>query len=172
MTLILLLAAAAGQLLAAADAPDAKPFVSKEGKFSVAFPGKPDATVRTIKTLDGDLEVHVIQFVRKDKDAFSVVYTDYPADKLKPSDPEKSLDQARDAGVDKLRGKVKETKLKDFGFPARDLEVETQGVTSYSRLVLAKNRLYVVVAAPDGNKASIEQAKKFIESFKVTMEKE
>ncbi len=167
MTLILLLATAAIQLVAA-DTPDAKPYVSKEGKFTVSFPGKPEATTNTVKTPDGDMDVHAFRLTGKDKTVYSVVYSDYSADKLKGADPDKLLDQVRDGGVDATRGKVKETKPKDPDYPTRDLEVEIAGVTSFSRLVLAKNRLYVVVAAPDGSKASTDAAKKFIESFKVT----
>jgi hypothetical protein len=169
MTLIFLLATAAAQLVAS-DTSDAKPYISKDGKFSVAFPGKPDATTNTVKTPDGDMDVHVFRLTGKDKGVYSVVYTDYPADKVKGANPEKLLDQARDGGGDATRAKVKETKPKGLDYPARDLEVEIAGATSFSRLVLAKTRLYVVMAAPDGSKASTDAAKKFIESFKV-MEK-
>jgi hypothetical protein len=164
MTLILLLATATAQLLAA-DPADTKPYVSKDGRFSVVFPGKPDAKTTSAKTLDGDMEVHAFRLTGKDKTEYSVVYTDYPADKFKGADADKLLDQTRDGGVEATRAKVKETKPKGFD-SARDLELEIAGVTSYSRLVLAKNRLYVVMAVPEG-KAGADAAKKFVESFKL-----
>ena len=80
------------------------------------------------------------------------------------------LIRLRDGGVDLTHGKVKrETKIakSDKNPLTRDLEIEIQGVTTYSRLVLAGNRLYVIMAYPDGTQGSPERAKLFLDSFKL-----
>jgi hypothetical protein len=44
--------------------------------------------------------------------------------------------------------------FKPFTSREGDLEIEIEGTTTYSRLVLAGNRLYVIMAYPDGTSGS------------------
>ncbi len=171
-TLGLLLALAAGQVIAA-DSSDFKPFTSKEGRFTISFPGKPDVSTSTIKAPVGDMELHVFRAARGAKESYTVTYNDYPPEALKGADAERILDAARDGGVGTTHGKVsKETKIakSDKALPSRDLEIDIQGTTAYARLLLAGNRLYVIMAYPDGSSGSATRAKQFFDSFKLAKE--
>jgi hypothetical protein len=169
-TIGLLLLVACARQSQAADASDFKPFTSREGRFTISFPGKPESKTSTIKSKTGDMEMHVFQVGRPpDKESFTLTYNDLSPEAIK-GDPDKVLDVVRDGGVDLTHGKVKrETKIakSDKNPLTRDLEIEIQGVTTYSRLVLAGNRLYVIMAYPDGTQGSPERAKLFLDSFKL-----
>jgi hypothetical protein len=173
-TLGLLLAITAASRIHAADASDFKPFASKGGRFTISFPGKPDMSTSTIKTPIGDMELHVFRASRGGKESYTLTYNDYPPDSLKGADAERILDAARDGGVGTMHSKVtKETKIakSDKTLPSRDLEIDIQGTTAYARLLLAGNRLYVIMAYPDGSSGSAARAKQFFDSFKLANEK-
>jgi hypothetical protein len=168
----LLLSLVAAQALAA-DASEFKPFASKEGRFTISFPGKPDVSTSTIKAPIGDMELHVFRAARGAKESYTLTYNDYPPDALKGVDAERVLDAARDGGVGTTHGKVtKETKVakSDKNLPSRELEIDIQGVTAYARLLLAGNRLFVIMAYPDGSSGSATRAKQFLDSFKLAKE--
>ncbi|HKD37598.1 MAG TPA: hypothetical protein VKB78_12390 [Pirellulales bacterium] len=166
------LALVAGRVIAA-DNPEFKPFASKEGRFTISFPGKPEVSSSTIKAPIGDMELHVFRATRGGKESYTLTYNDYPPDSLKGADSDKILDAARDGGVGTTHGKVtKETKIakSDKNLPSRELEIDIQGITAYARLLLAGNRLYVIMAYPDGSGGSASRAKQFLDSFKLTKE--
>ncbi len=163
-------AAGAALTLRAAES-EPKPFTSKDGRFTISFPGKPETSSSALKTPDGEMDLHVFKFARKDKELYTVVYSDYPPEKLNQTDPERRLDAARDGGLDATHGKlVKETKIKGEGFTGRDIEIELQGATRLYRMILVRNRLYVIMAIPDSSKTGTAEAKKFLDSFKVAKE--
>jgi hypothetical protein len=169
-TIGLLLLVASAVPVRAADAADFKPFTSREGRFTISFPRKPESKTSTIKSRTGDMEMHVFQVGHPpDKESFTLTYDDLSPEAIK-GDPDKVLDVVRNGGVDLTHGKVKrETKIakSDKNPLTRDLEIEIQGVTTYSRLILAGNRLYVIMAYPDGTQGSPERAKTFLDSFKL-----
>jgi hypothetical protein len=169
--LIVLLAFAAGRI-DAADTSDFKPFTSKEGRFTISFPGKPDVSTSTVKAPIGDMEMHVFRATRG-KESYTLTYNDYPPDALKGVDAERILDAARDGGVGTTHGKVsKETKIakSEKNLPSRELEIDIQGTTANARLLLAGNRLYVIMAYPANSGGSAARAKQFLDSFKLAKE--
>src|SRR5690348_10696998 len=93
----LILAFTAGRAIGA-DASEFKPFTSNEGRFTIAFPGKPDVSKSTIKAPIGDMELHVFRAARGGKESYTLTYNDYPPDALKGADAERILDAARDGG--------------------------------------------------------------------------
>jgi len=155
----------------AADNSDFKPFPTKEGKFTISFPGKPDVSTSKVKMPNGEIEMHVAQTMRgKNREPYTVTYNDVPDDVLKAGDADKIFDSARDGGLAVTQGKLtKETKVAktDKNPPSRDLEVEIRGTTAYYRMLLVGNRLYVIMAYPDGSTGSAERAKLFLDSFKL-----
>lgn len=153
----------------AADNSDFKPFPSKEGKYTVSFPGKPDVSTSKVKTASGDIEMHVAQAVRgKNREPYTVTYNDVPDEVLKGG-ADKIFDSAQEGGLAITQGKLlKKTDIAktDKNPPSRDLEVDIRGTTAYYRMLLVGNRLYVIMAYPDGSTGSAERAKLFLESFK------
>jgi hypothetical protein len=157
----------------ATDISEFKSFASTEGGFTVSFPGQPEQSTSTFKAPLGNVELHVFRAARnKDKELYTLTYNDIPNAQINGDGPEKVLDAARDGGIEATHGKlIKETKVALANAnSSRDLEIEIQGATTYSRMILAGNRLYVIMSYPDGSKGSTDRAKAFLDSFKLTRE--
>jgi hypothetical protein len=158
----------------AADSPDAKPFTSNEGRFTISFPGRPDESTSTLKSPIGDMVLHVFKVARsndkKDKESYTLVYYDYPAEAIKSTTADKIFDAGQQGGLDELHWKLlKKTDVAktDKAPASRDLEIEVQGVTNYARMILVENRLYVIMVAPDADRGAAERARAFLDSFKL-----
>ena len=77
--------------LSAAEKAEFKPFSSTEGRFTIAFPGKPEQATTTLKGPLGDIDAHSFIAKRsKDAESYAVTYCDLPVD----------LRQGLDAGED------------------------------------------------------------------------
>ncbi len=150
---------------------DLKPFTSNEGRFTISFPGRPDESVSTQKSPLGDMVLHVFKAAREnDREAYTLIYYDYPPDAIKSTDSEKIFDAAQQGGLDATHGKlVKKTDIpKSDKAPAtRDLEIEIQGITNYARMILVGNRLYVIMVVPSGGQGAADRARAFLDSFKL-----
>jgi hypothetical protein len=151
----------------AADSSDFKPFTSKEGRFTISFPSKPDESTRTLKSPSGDMELHIFRAWRStDKELYTLVYKDFPTEAIKSTAPDKILDEAQQGGLAAMDGKlVRKTDVAktDKAPASRELELETQGTTEYIRLILVGNRLYVIIV--DASRGA-DRARKFLDSFK------
>jgi hypothetical protein len=157
-------------LTALADSPDIKPFASKEGRFTISFPGRPEESTSTQKSPQGDLMLHVFKVARENnREAYTLIYYDYPPDAIKSTDPEKIFDAAQQGGLDATHGKLlKKTDIAktDKAAATRDLDIEIQGTTNYAKMVLVGNRLYVIMVAPDAGRGAADRARAFLDSFK------
>jgi hypothetical protein len=92
----------------AGDPPEFKPFSSKEGRFTISFPGTPEQSTRSLKSPIGDMVLQVFKVARNnDKEAYTLIYYDYPPEAIKSTDPEKIFDAAQQGGLDATHGKVK-----------------------------------------------------------------
>jgi hypothetical protein len=158
----------------AADSPDIKPFTSNEGRFTISFPGRPDESTSTLKSPIGDMVLHVFKVApnhdKKDKESYTLVYYDYPAEAIKSTAAEKIFDAAQQGGLDELHWKLlKKTDVvtTDKAPASRDLEIAVQGVTNYARMILVENRLYVIMVAPNAARGAAERARAFLDSFKL-----
>jgi hypothetical protein len=157
----------------AANFSEFKPFTSAAGEFTISFPGQPEQSTSTFKAPLGNVELHVFRSARNnEREVYTLTYHDLPSAQVNSDGPEKVLDAARDGGIEATHGKlIKETKVASASEnPSRDLKIEIQGVTTYSRMILAGNRLYVIMAYPDGSNGSSDRAKAFLDSFKLTRE--
>jgi hypothetical protein len=163
-----------GRQARAADPPDFKPFTSKEGRFIISFPGRPDESTSTVKSPIGDMVLHVVKLtLNNNREVYSVVYNDYPAEAIKSTDPERIFDEAQQGGLDESHGKlVKKTDISktDKAPATRDLEIEIQGMTNYFRMILVGNRLYVIMVVPSAVQGAADRARAFLDSFKSTLE--
>src|SRR5690348_12108572 len=65
LTVLCTLAAMIVPAASAANPGDSKPFTSKEGRFTINFPGRPDETTSTQKSPQGDLALHVFKVARE-----------------------------------------------------------------------------------------------------------
>jgi hypothetical protein len=135
---------------------------SKEGRFSVSFPGKP-----VMARQEGKDEVSTTWEVRRDRGAvgYSVTYTDFTnPDK---GDPKKLIAAAADAFAREAKKKAKKRSIELNGFPGVEVELEHMGVDAVSRMYLVKDRFYnVIVVGPRGSLEKL-QARRFLDSFKL-----
>ena len=137
---------------------------SKEGKFTVAMPGKTTEKKQNVKTATGQLTVvMLIADGRKDSN-FVVSYTDYAEADLNQGAITKRLDRARDGAVSSAGGKVKEERdIKLKKHPGRHVIIEKDGdVIVQMRLFAVGRRLYQVMALGDAPAKDVEI---FLSSF-------
>lgn len=146
-----LLAALAPLALAAQDKKP-EPFVSKDGKFSVALPDKPAEKKSKAAVGDKSVDLYVFTVAQKDR-AFVVTYSDYPKDKI--GDAEKFVADRVAANVANLKGKVAANEKIALGkgkHPGREVRVEMADKKQLyrARVFLVGERVYqIVVLGPD-----------------------
>ncbi len=156
--------------LAAAEDKKPAPFVSKDGKFSVALPDAPKE--KDAKAKFGDADVAVKMFVVGQKDrAFVVTYSDYPKDKIGP-DREAFVAERVENNVSGLKGKVAANDKLTLGkdkHPGREVRVELADKKQLyrARAFLVGERLYQVVVLGPDEFARGKEADDFFASFAV-----
>jgi hypothetical protein len=141
-------------------------FVSKEGKYSITFPGKP--TVVSNKA--GGIDLNIATF-EKGTTGFTVIYSDFPPEVVKFAKPKELLDGGQKGLVDNFKAKV--ISAKDFTLgkpkhPARELIAEKGEHTLRIQLVLADHRLYQVVVVGSKEMITGSDADAFFKSFEIT----
>jgi hypothetical protein len=147
---------------------------SKEGKYSVSFPGKP--TVPAPDKPDspvGELTVYKAQFTTaKGDQTYLVLYNDYPEAALAGTDKEAFLDGVRDGTQKTVGGKVASDKKITLGekkYPGRDFLIEKGSEPAYhARAYIVGNRLYQLVIMGPKDAATGKDADKFLDSFKLS----
>jgi hypothetical protein len=154
--------------LAAAQEKDAKPekYVSKDGKYAVAFPDKP--TVESKKA--GGLDLNSATAV-KGTAGFSVMYSDLPAEVVKASKPKELLDGGQKGIVGTFKAKPTSTRDFELGkqkYPAREIVGEKDAVNLRIQIILADNRLYQVFVVGPKETVTGKDADAFFQSFEIT----
>ncbi len=161
-------------LAVAAQAAEWKEFKSKEGRFSVQFPGEPKVTEREgAKPMK--LVFHVVLLETPDgSTAYLVMYNDYPAGLLGKSKPEKLLTAGRDGAMKSAQGAalVSDAPARLAGYPGRDFTftalVSGKKAHIWNRMFLVKDRLYQVrIVAMDDAPLAAADREKFFASFQL-----
>jgi hypothetical protein len=141
-------------------------FESKEGNYSVQFPGKPAKSTRKA----GGVDLH-IAIVEKGTGGFAVIHTDLPAEAVRAAKPKDLLDGGQRKGlVESFKAKV--TSARDFEFgpekhPARELVAEKDQFHLRVRMILAGNRLYQVLVVGPRELTASKDADSFFKSFDI-----
>lgn len=141
-------------------------FESKDGKYKVLLPGKPETAEKKV----GKLTVHsasVRLALGKESQVFTVSHFD-----LDVALPAAQAQAALKAFAGGVKGKALSDEEKTLGkakLPARDsVFVTDKGVHVRNFLALDGQRVYhLVVAAPTKDAVTSKDANKFIESFEV-----
>lgn len=159
-----------------------KEFTSKEGQFTVSFPGTPTAIVDTIDTSAGRSRIHIFT-LQADPLFYYISYIDVPKSPQTREEHKAALDADRDRAVAKRR-LISESEITFDGIVGRELLLESAIQIAKGRFFYAKNRVYhlIVSAAPDvafrngktsANAADLTElyeasSKRFFDSFKFT----
>ena len=143
-------------------------FRSDEGRFTVLMPGKPKAQNQVLDTPVG--KVDMVMFTAGSNKAGCVVaYADYPAQLINTTDPQKTLDGARDGAVKNVNGRlVSETSIYFHGLPARDVRIEIPGKAFVTgRFILASPRFYELLFIAPTDTGREQDISKFFNSFTI-----
>jgi hypothetical protein len=146
-------------------AQDTKKFESKEGKYSVAFPGKP--TMTTNKAGGIDLNIAIVE---KGMGGFAVIHSDLPAEAVKAAKPKDLLEGGQKGLVDNFKAKVTSSKDFDFGkqkHPAREILAEKDTINLRIQIILADARLYQVFVVGPKDMVTGKDADEFFKSFEI-----
>jgi len=153
------------------DEVDLKKFTSEPGKFSVLMPKNAATTTQSMDTPIGKVKVTM---TAKEEGGihYLIAYTDYPADKVKAMDANKSLDGARDGSLKKTGGKLileKKITIGKAKYPGRELLIRLQDGKLWlrQRLYMVKLRQYQAVMVGPENLVKDKTAEKFFQSFEL-----
>jgi hypothetical protein len=145
--------------------------ISVEGNFKVLLPGEARYQSTSLDTGAGNIRVH--SFATESRDgrlACVVFYNDYPVWLTLRKSAEQILNDARDGGVDAVRGRlIRETRITLDGHAGRELEITMQhgNEMAYAswRYYLVGNRLHQVGIVSVGQPVDEETKNKVFGSF-------
>jgi hypothetical protein len=151
----------------------AREFSSAAGRFSVSSPYTLTENTQSIDTQVGAVELHMFS-ANQPTQTLIVSYSDYPAELVSKSNPDKILDGSRNGMVQNSKGQLlSETRITIDGHPGRELTVSStadngQELLLRSRIYLVENRLYQVTVVTIKDKANPQAIDQFLQSFKLT----
>jgi hypothetical protein len=128
-----------------------KAFTSKDGRFTVEFPGAPnEAAPQQVQTAVGPLETHLFTLELPNVAFYAIAYVDYPKDKVGDKSIDSMLESAKDGAVAKVQGTLVDEQKKDFnGNKGLELKIEAKDLMLFGRLMFVQNRLYqILVVVP------------------------
>ena len=154
-----------------------KKYVSKEGKFKIAFPNTPKLSNEKIPYSTGNVTIPVYMFLDEEKPIKSaVIYADYPAGILKgiDIDAQKVLAGAKDGALSSMAASMgnyvvegqKDVKVNDspgIYFKARF----ENGLHVIYELVLVNDRLYQIRMLNEKEYPTNEVSDNFFNSFEI-----
>ncbi len=148
-----------------------KSFTSKEGRFSVLMPGKPQQQKQAARAGEKSIEVHIFSAAPAVDRIVYVTYTDHPKADVEGKE-EAFVEGTSKGNVATFKGKLVSDRKLTLGkgkHPGRDILVEMPDKKQQyrARIVLAGNRLYQVVAMGSAEFVKGKQADEYFESFKL-----
>lgn len=139
---------------------------AEEG-FTVRLPGAPAEKAQQVLSPFGPLPSH--SWIHQDgRRAFSIAWTDYPADVKSRMSDAQLLDAARDAAVRKSAGRLAAEEPAELGgHPGRRLRIDAAGGTALvqGRLYVVGLRLYQVMATTLPDVGDAPAVATFLDSF-------
>jgi hypothetical protein len=144
------------------------PYTSKEGRYSVDFPGKVESLVKPVATDLGQLQMYT-SYVDMGPKAYMMMYNDYPT-MGNPSLVLPAVWSGQVKGKVNLKVLSKQT-IKFQGKPAIEGAYQymtgTQLTTNRVRIVLSGKRLYQQMAIAVGTAIDKAPADRYFSSFKL-----
>lgn len=154
-----------GVEVASTDTGRWREFESRDGRFSVQFPGRPVRSEQKTRTDIGYVVSVRFTVTYSKRVTYDLTFSDFPKAQIASVSPQKLLNAARDSLVYQTGGRVKmEAHSLHSTIPSRNLQIIGHNGTRYDvKLLFADDRLYQLlvasqyVAAPD--------ARRFFDSF-------
>jgi hypothetical protein len=154
--------------------PNWRTHASKEGGYAVEFPAAPriDPSIRPLKQ-DQSWKIEGTRIIGKGED-YAVLYKDIEPSKKRRNNDNAIIDQV----VRELEGTLEIKKIgldvpfEILGFPGREVKLRVgDGGTYVVRIIVADNRLYILVVGSRMNQPQEENVQRFLNSFTITDEK-
>ena len=106
--------------------------------------------------------------VKSQAAAYDVTIFDLPEGGVGPDDVERVLDNMRDQTIKGVTGQFRaETKIDMSGHQARDVTADVMGMVWRSRIVIARGKIYQIVAIVSKVAEHSETTEKYLTSFKL-----
>jgi hypothetical protein len=152
-------------------------YKSTQGKYKILMPASPKEESRKIPSAIGELTMYLALLESNDSDdnmLYISAFSEYPTAKINSDMNKEGLDRffegAADGAAKNMNGKVTTiTESKYREYPARyvviDLTMDGTDYIALQRLILVKNKFYMLQIFTKPSKAENSNAKKFFESF-------
>lgn len=155
---------------------------SAEGKYKILMPGDPSVETKKIPTAIGELTMYIAVVESAMEGDENLIYmsafSEYPTDKINSDMGKEGLDRffkgAAEGGAKNMNGTVKtitESSYKEY--PARiiiaDINLGGQDFVAVQKLILVKNKFYMLQTFTQPGKAENDNIKKFFESFELAL---
>lgn len=150
-----------------------EPFVSKEGNFSINFPGKPEVNSDKVDGETGGLNVTMTTYTYSpdDNHAYLVAYTDLAAGEFTKDEARKILKDEQSGALESFGIKAPEEE-KDMDYDANSAGLRYKakgddGTHLIAQTYFVGNRLYQIEMLTIGSYPTDEEVKNFTETFKL-----
>jgi hypothetical protein len=165
-----------GNFHIAADIPPSdtaqwREFESKDGRFSVQFPGRPQRTEQKTRTDIGHVVSVRYTVSHSGRVTYDLMFNDFPKGQIASVKAEKLWDAARDSLLYQAGGRItSEVHTVHNGVRVRQFEIAGENGTRFVvRLLFADNRLYQLLVASRYGAAA--EAQRFFNSFSLNARK-
>ena len=143
-------------------------YMSKDGSFKISFPGTPTVSSENVPTEAGNIEMKLFTYKKSATEAYMVVYSDYPSEMVKASDPETLLNGAKEGALSNQSVTLEsEKKITLDGNPGYYFTAKKDSYYMCYKIFLKENRLFQILMLRDGNYPSQENIDAFIGSFEL-----
>lgn len=153
--------------------PPTHEFTSETGRFSVTSPYTFTENTQSIDTQAGAIDLHMFS-ANQPTQTLIISYSDYPADLVSKSNPDKILDGSRTGMIQNSKGQLlSETRITLSGHPGRELTLSStaengQELLLRGRIYLVENRLYQILVVTLKSAQNPQAIDQFLQSFKLT----
>lgn len=160
-------------LTACGSSAPVEPFVSKEGNFSINFPGKPEVSSDKLDGGEGgfDATMTSYSYAPDDTFAFIVAYTDITVGKFSKEESRNILKDEQIGALESFGIKApEEEKEMDYDANSAGLRYKAKGSDGtylVAQTYFIGNRMYQIEMLTMGDYPTDEEIKNFIETFKV-----
>ena len=150
---------------------------SKEGNYKILMPAMPKEESMKLTSAVGELTMYFASLESDGTDdnmLYQCAFSEYPTEKINSNMSKDGLDNffngAADASAKKMNGKVTTiTELKYKEYPGRyvviALNLDGEDYVALQKLILVKNRFFMLQTFTKPSKTENKNAKKFFDSF-------
>lgn len=150
---------------------EVKPFVSKEGNFSIVFPGEPEVASEPLDLDDGTtLNMATFSYEISDDDVVMLAYSDVPVKNMDEKAAKEFLknEMSGALGAFDIEKPELQKEVSLDGNPGMTYRAKSEdGIYIIAQTYLVKNRLYQIEMLSQKEYPADEKVQEFIGSFKL-----